>query len=416
MRCYPAIPCQATPVSVLASKFEKGAGLALIIVSAGIALSLWIVLVSFVFTSPIKSGLVGGDLEMFRTAAVLADEGNWETLYSPVYFAEAYERTSGSPTPPGAAIIAYPPTTVALFSLLAGLSYPGLYVFWYGACITVVIAVLTALRTPLALSLLFLLSTPFYALVRLGQTTWLAVGILGMAAVLLRKERPIAAGAVLGMLAFKPPLIIGIIVWSLLSRNARKIGISAAVTGLIWFGISVLTLPDAWFAYLINLPALARPSTIVSSFDYSFLGFISSLSGNRTALTAFLSAALLVTVLTWASLHFKGPDETLCVGLAGAIFLTVLVSPHLVVYDWAILFVAIALLWPPVQIVNPERSLLAGGLIAVGALAGYAPIRVLGLEITLAYPILLIAAWLLLRLANPNCISRRDATPYPSST
>jgi hypothetical protein len=247
----------------------------------------------------------------------------------------------------------YPPQVSLLFAPLANLSYGwALAVWWgcsaavYGICCYWVWRTCPNLRKYGGLVIVLAVAFPaFFHLIAWGQTSALALACFTLMFFLLRSKNEFLAGVALGCLIFKPQLGLAAAI-IFLSLGAWKVmvgaGISAAAqlaVGILYYGTAPLR---RWISVLRNvryvLPQLEpRPyqmhslrtfwTLVVPWGDFAFALYV-------------LSA---IVVLRWTIACWKR-GVALEVRYSCLLLATVLVSPHLTVYDLVILAPAFLLL------------------------------------------------------------------------
>jgi len=211
-----------------------------------------------------------------------------------------------------------------------------------------------------------------------GQTSMILLAVLVGFFVLLRRGDDFTAGLVLGLLAIKPQIAFGPTLILLAARRWRAL-LGAALGASIWLLIGVVAMPSAMAEYLVVAPELFE---FLRSDDYQTWGQ-TSLYGLGTLALDPLShllggivgnAFLIAAVSTNMVLVFKTPwtpgTRRWDLAMAGALSLGLLSSPHLFLYDVALLALPLAIL---AARLNGERegALLDGGpvLVATGVMA-----------------------------------------------
>jgi Glycosyltransferase family 87 len=247
----------------------------------------------------------------------------------------------------------YPPQVSVFFAPFARLSYGWALVLWLALSAAIYAFSVHTMwracpglrnrgRTVLILALAF---SAFWHLIAWGQTSALALACFTLAFFALRNERDFLAGLALGCLIFKPQLgvaaavIFGIalrwrvIAGALISASAQ---LAAARR---YYGPGPLR---EWVHALLNFPnllPLLEPKPYQTHSLRSFWTMLLPWPGLALALyvvTAFLALAL--AIRCWQS------RLSLPLTYSALLLATVLVSPHLTVYDLVILGPAFLLL------------------------------------------------------------------------
>jgi alpha-1,2-mannosyltransferase len=249
----------------------------------------------------------------------------------------------------------YPPQVSILFAPLAHLSYGWALVLWwvccsglYGGCCYAVWRMCPSLHENGASVAILATAFPaFFHLIAWGQTSALALACFTLTFFLLRERREFLAGLVLGCLIFKPQLgLAAAIVF--VSIGAWRIILGAALSaaaqlsaGILYYGMEPLR---QWLQMLRDaravLPLLEpKPYQTHSLRTFWFMLIPSQdLSFGLYVLSAILVLGL--TIAVWK----RGQSIPLALRFSSLLFATVLIAPHLTVYDLLILAPAFLLL------------------------------------------------------------------------
>jgi len=240
----------------------------------------------------------------------------------------------------------YPPQVSIFFAPLARVSYPCALVIWlvssafiYGICCYIVWRASPNLRDyRFTVSIHALAFPAFWHLIAWGQTSALALGCFTLAFFALRAQREFLAGLAIGCLIFKPQLAIvaaivflitlrwGIIAGALLSAAAQ---LSAA---RLYYGAGPLR---DWVHALLNLPnvlSMLEPRLYQTHSLRSFWTLL--IPWPAVSFALYLVSALMACALAIACWRGRLP---LSVRYSALLLATVLVAPHLTVYDLVIL-------------------------------------------------------------------------------
>jgi len=249
----------------------------------------------------------------------------------------------------------YPPQVSISFTPLASFSYGWALILWWG-CSTAIYGICCYRlwqacprlrnfgRTVVILAVAF---PAFFHLIAWGQTSAVALACFTLAFFLLRARREFLAGLVLGCLIFKPQLGFAVAI-VFVSMGAWKTVLAAAISaagqlsaGILYYGIEPFR---HWIRMLWNVRAvlpLLEPKLYQT---YSLRTFWSMLLPWPKASVGlyFLSAAwvLGLTIACWR----RGQSLPLSLRYSALLFATVLVAPHLTVYDLVLLAPAFLLL------------------------------------------------------------------------
>jgi alpha-1,2-mannosyltransferase len=320
-----------------------------------LALSLWSIYVWNISAPGLldrAGNLKGADFLHLYTLGSVALEHRGADLYN--MNAQAELASQRVPVATGIRYIPlYPPQVSIFIAPMARFSYSRMLVVWlavsvllYGLCVYFVWRSCPGLQSEhLGFILLAVAFPGFFHLILWGQTSALALGCLTLAYFALRKEKEFLAGLALGTLMFKPQLSIAVCVIFFATRR-WKVMLGAALSA----AAQVLV---AW-AYYGWGPIRDWTQTVLGVFDslsmlepklyqthslrtfWNLLLIPSHISLGLYVVSA--SLVLLGLVMVWSS------QLPLPVRYSALLLATVLVSPHLIVYDMVILAPAFLLL------------------------------------------------------------------------
>jgi Glycosyltransferase family 87 len=247
----------------------------------------------------------------------------------------------------------YPPQVSIFFAPFARLSYPCALMLWlamsafiYGLCCYAVWRACPNLRHHRFTVLILALAFPaFWHLIAWGQTSALALACFTLAFLALRARREFLAGLALGCLIFKPQLALAAAIVFLVTLNWKVIAgalISAAAQWTAaWFYYGPGPLRE-WMRTLLDIPRLLPLLEPRLYQTHSLRTFWSMLVPWPSAsLALYLITALLVSALAIACWRSRLP---LSLRYSALLLATVLLAPHLTVYDLVILAPAFPLL------------------------------------------------------------------------
>ena len=249
----------------------------------------------------------------------------------------------------------YPPQVSILFAPLAHFSYgSALLVWWgcsalaYGICCYGVWKTCHNLRDHSGTVVLLAVAFPaFFHLIAWGQTSAAALACLTLTFFLLRERREFLAGLVIGCLIFKPQLgLAAAILFVVLGAWKTVLGavLSAAAqlsVGVLYYGIEPLR---HWIRILWNVRTvmpLLEPKLYQTHSLRTFWSMLVHWSGLSFIFYVLSAAAVLgLTITCWK----QSRAVSLALRYSGLLFASVLVAPHLTVYDLVILGPAFILL------------------------------------------------------------------------
>jgi alpha-1,2-mannosyltransferase len=301
-----------------------------------------------------RSGnLKGTDFLHLYTLGSLAAEHDGADLYDMNAQAALAER----PVPAAAGLRylpLYPPQVSIFFAPLAQLSYGwALAVWWvfsatiYGICCYYLWRACPNLRAYGTLVAVAALAFPgFFHLIAWGQTPVLALACFTLAFFLLRDRRQFFAGLVLGCLVFKPQLGLaaGVVFvatagWKILLGAALSAAVQLSI-GVFYYGVEPLRRWAHLMLHVRQVLPLLEPRPYQTHCLRTFWSMLIPWPNLSFGLYIVSAAAVLgVTVACW-----KRKSASLALRYSSLLLATVLVAPHLTVYDLVILAPAFLLL------------------------------------------------------------------------
>lgn len=256
----------------------------------------------------------------------------------------------------------YPPQVSILFEPFAYLPYAWALAFWwalsvffYAICVFAAWRTCSNLRAHGVTVLCAAVGLPaFFHLIAWGQTSALALACFTGAFFLLRARRDFVAGMVLGSLVFKPQLglaaalvFVAIGAWRVVAGGILSAFAQLAV-GVWYYGVAPLR---QWLVTMRNvrvvLPWL-EPRLYQTHCLRTFWTMLipprliplrlippGIISSSRIAFALYVISAIAVLWLTIAT--WRKTDASLSLRYSSLLIATVLISPHLTVYDLVIL-------------------------------------------------------------------------------
>jgi hypothetical protein len=321
-----------------------------------LAVGMWAPAIYFLFMpgNPFESGNgLGGDFRFFYVIATLAHRGEFASLYDKARILELGRTLMPDLIGSFAYPSAYPPVVALAIAPIAALPYSAAIAVWtlastglYAAACRMVWRrcrqLAQSARTVVACAAAF---PAFFLLIVFGQSTAPAVLLLSVAFVALADGRAWLAGLAIGGLVYKPQLAVGLAIVLLLAREWRIVLGAAAsapiITAIAWMGVGTHTMSD-------YVHTLLDTSTLVADLEpnlyhlHSLKGFFALLlPWPVAAMVAYVASSILVVVAATRLWRSAAP---LGVRFAALLLTTVLVDPHLNVYDLVVLAPAFLLL------------------------------------------------------------------------
>jgi hypothetical protein len=314
----------------------------------------------------------GTDVIQFYAAGRLVDRGEANRLYDQLYF-QSVQAAMPEIHPRSYYYSLYPPMVAMLMAPLARLPYLDARLVWWivEGLAFIAAGVLLGCGMPLAprwkaTALLAMAALfPVWIALRVGQLTPLWLLALAGGTLLHHRDKRLAAGVVLSLLAMKPQLAAPLVIWLLFRRDLRALcgmAVGVAVQGL---AVMALLGPAVPFQYLAALPGIGHATKLITlspAYDQSFGGIINNVlfdwgwlrpERRAAALAGQLAIALLAGFLL---LQIVRASRRLAPGgaeaeharryeYAAAVLFMLVATPHLLLYDVSLLAVAILWLW-----------------------------------------------------------------------
>jgi hypothetical protein len=290
-----------------------------------------------------------------------ADAATRDKAYDPAVQLSAYNKVIAPASIGRPIFFNYPPYSFPLMAIFTWLPLRTAYLTWDASSVLFALAALImagrgscslGFASLSVLALLFVLSFPGSDALIDGQTTFWAMGLIALSYLGLKRNNDIVAGVCTAMLAIKPHYFLFMVIPLIVSAigGRRRPLIVAAITGLLLLLAGVLTLG---LSQTINYPkyavagenielcpmtfpermvCLRGPASIFLSHDLSMqIGFVSFVVG----LVAVFFLFKKTPKLEW--------------GYALTIPILLSFSPHMHVYDCALLAIPACLLLPSIR-------------------------------------------------------------------
>lgn len=296
--------------------------------------------------------LKGADFLHFYTLGSLALAHDGADLYQPQMQSElAANRVSAAR---GIEYLPlYPPQVSIFFAPLARLAYAPALAVWlaisasiYFVCCYLIWRACPNLRGHKVLVLLLVLAFPgFWHLIAWGQNSSLALACFTAAFLALHAKREFLAGLAFGCLIFKPQLALGAAVvfvfawrWRVMA-GAILSSLLELLAAALYYGLTPLR---TWVQALLGVRsqlASLEPKLYQTHCLRTFWALL--LPGTSASFALYLVSAFIVCVLL---VFCWGSQLSLSLRFSGLLLASVLLSPHLTVYDLVILAPAFLLL------------------------------------------------------------------------
>jgi hypothetical protein len=310
--------------------------------------------------------LKGADFVLWYTLGDFGRHGDVADLYRGPQFLEARQFVLVPESSGDYFICLYPPQMTAIFAPLAGLPYLHAFVVWsvlgvgvYATCLFEVWRTCANLGPFAAMVALCAAAYPgFFQQIAHGQCAIVSMCCVTGFYLALNSNRLILAGMAIGLLAFKPTLAATAVAVFVLAGEWRLL-LGIVLSAGLQYGAATLAYgPDVMTSYVRALAELgdAVQQQTPRLYNMHCLRAFWALLVPWPAVARFLyvASAAGVLFLAWRAWR-RNADPGL--RFAAVMLATVLVSPHLYVYDLLIL--------APALMVLADRGQLPGVLVAL---------------------------------------------------
>jgi alpha-1,2-mannosyltransferase len=292
---------------------------------------------------------LGLDFVQFYTMGRLSLTGRASEIYNQAAFSAAQEEFI--PASAGALYHpVYPPQMALIMSPIALLPYAIAAVVWTCISVLVYVGVIAMVwrhfRRELSDSALVgaaaAMFPPFWYVLLFGQNSVLILMIFFLAWRALEGRHSFLAGMVFGLLAIKPQFAIPLVVIVLMGREWSVLAGAAVSLALQAMGVAAVFGGAVLVDYLKQVPTVVSSANQLEPYLYKSLSLrtLTRLVGSGFGLPAWIALTLLVLAGTGRAWVSAAP---LHVRIGVVALASVLVSPHLIIYDAVLL--ALPLLW-----------------------------------------------------------------------
>ncbi len=306
----------------------------------------------------VNRALAFTDFRVLHLAGRLVNDGRAETAYDPTAFlSEASADPYLAETARELDVFISPPPFALFIRPFALLPSQTALALWLALGVLGVVGAVRVLRLPWWSAIVALIMPFGIANIYHAQTGFLAV--LWVAAIhrLSVDDRPVAAGIVAGLAVLKPTLLLGVAVWWLLDWRRWYPALSAALAmGTAIVAATVVGGFEQWRLFFGALDARAALEQEVIANQPTLAEVVNRAVGtdigsHPIALIVYVAIGALAMFVAIRRWH----DNT--AALSGfAMLLSVLISPHMLIYDTGVLLVPVAVLFSAgAAIVTIER-------------------------------------------------------------
>ena len=244
----------------------------------------------------------------------------------------------------------YPPGVMLLVWPLAWLPYGFGYVLWIGVGLLACVGTLGVRRGGWALSLLLAVAPTTLWTILCGQSTLLLAGLI-VGGLLLSRRRPLLAGLLIGLAAYKPQLGLLIPVALLAAGQWRTVTAAFTTITAVIFITSIAFGDDIWLVWMQHLHSITNvrtqhaidwaPLLATVASDLAMMG-----ADRQAADLGQAAASLMAVVCVWSCFRKHSGAELEAVWLLKVASLgaaTFLATPFAFIYDLPLFTVAVLL-------------------------------------------------------------------------
>jgi hypothetical protein len=393
---------------------------------AGLAAAITVLAaLTYSYISLLRSGTLHiqqSDFLVYYAAAHLVLSGHGHAIYAVNALRHIEAGFLPASTPPRAqAAFLYPPFAALLLAPLAALPFAAAYFLWLALNAALAVASAATLQRYIGLGgsrgllwvLLSLSFFPIFAGLVQGQIAVLLLAAATCALVSFLAGRDELGGAALAVLLIKPPYCLPFLLLLLAQRRWRGLLSFGGVGIFLALAPSAVLGPGSDLGYARLLLAAARWHTAAGGFspvvNHNLSGLTQLLLPRAPALAAqlVLTAGVLLglAVLAWRRNSIEVP-------FAAAVVVALLINPHVLIHDLALLLVpaAIALRYREAGTLHLAVIL---STLYLAALEGPAIVRVVPLQLT-AVGMICLLGWLLVAPDRPPASSTFEPAAVPA--
>jgi hypothetical protein len=311
----------------------------------------------------------GGDFPQYYVAGTILRGGDASRLYDQAYFRDFQKTLRDDPLPS-----LYPPSLGLLVMPLSYLSYSKALAVWWaiqamclmasGAIFYRSVSFEQAWRINMLMALAAM--APLWLAIGIGQVGPMILLIVAGGLTLHKRDRCVAAGLLLSLLALKPQLAAGLVLWMLLRRDIRTLLGLAAGLAIQVIVVAAIFGPGLWFDYVHAMPTIAamtRRAHFSPMMEASFVGTASNLYWSAGlvswekvsmkfayALSVSVAAVMLCRIvfarrpLLAAQQSTAAPETANYEYACGVMFMTIF-PPYFILYDHMLMAIPLVMLW-----------------------------------------------------------------------
>ena len=318
-----------------------------------VAVILWTLAAVFLLATPgprsLAGPLKGGDFIFFYTLGQTARSGDRARLYD-IDYLHGLQTAVLPASAPEVYLPVYPPQAYLVYLPLTLLSFPAAAVVWTLAIVAVYVWVVRhiwrasrdALPDGVFVAFAAAAFPPFWNLVLHGHNTIIPLAAFFLGWLALSRGRRFLAGLALGLLFFKPQFGLVLAVFVICGREWAMLGGLAVAAAVQLAAIAAVFDVSTLLDYVRFMRAVAPVEYLIEPkpFELHSIRALTRLAPGWIGTALWLAASAFVIERAWRVWRRSG-DAGVRMGVL--VLATVLVSPHLFLYDATVL--VLPLLW-----------------------------------------------------------------------
>ena len=315
-------------------------------------------LVIYGFGFWVNRALAFTDFRVLHLGGRLVNDGKAETAYDPdAFLAEAANDQYLADTARELDVFISPPPFALFIRPFAALPSQTALMLWMAVGVIGIFAAVRLLRLPWWSAIAALIMPFGIANIHHAQTGFLAIVWVAAIHRLSVDDRPVAAGLVAGLAVLKPTLLLGVAVWWLLDWRRWYPALAAALAvGSSIVALTVIGGFEQWRLFFGALDARSALEQEVIANQPTLAEVVNRAVGTEIGShpISLLAYVGLGTIAMFFALRRWRQNTAALSGFA--MLLSILISPHLLIYDTGLLLVPFAVLFSAgVAVVTIER-------------------------------------------------------------
>ncbi len=291
--------------------------------------------------APRVSEPLAGDFPLFYAASYLALAGEPAAVYQHPRLGAVEKTLTGTGPHPWP----YPPMGLLVVLPLALLPYLAALGGWLAVTLSAYLLVLRRTSQNLCILLWGLAFFGTFENFYFGQNGFLSAALMG-GGLLLLDRRPFLGGAVLGLLCYKPQMLLLVPLALLAGRRWRSLGGVLASAGCLALASLLVFGRDTWSSFGSHIPQTLNTLAMVSTWFYKMPTiFASARLAGYSPKVAWLFHGLGMLTVSAAIVWLWSRPTSRALRAAVLVLGVLMFTPHLWYYDLPLLAVALAWLY-----------------------------------------------------------------------